>query len=143
MSEVAPTTRHEAALSLSGALSLLAVVAVLVVVSLPRLRGLALQENEVDARGTALMLARALRGIEPRPDRKPALRELLRRPELRGLADVEVLAEGTLLRRHGYLFEVTCLSPAMTAPAAPAALLCGEPGPLACMLAVQIGRAHV
>ncbi len=120
MSEAPPSSRASGALSLSGAISLFAIVAVLVVISLPRLRGLALQENEVDAQGTAQILARALPGLEAKACRKPSLRELLRSPELHGLGDAELLAGGSVMRRHGYLFEVTWMSPAVTAPAVPA-----------------------
>src|SRR5262245_51531649 len=117
MSARSPRTRGRVALSLSlsGALSLLAVVAVLIVVSVPRLRGLALQENEGDARGTAQALARALAALEARPSRPPRLADLLETGELRGLGDVELLAGGRVLRRHGYLFEITCLSPELAA----------------------------
>jgi len=92
-------------LSPSGALSLAAVTAVLLFVSLPRLRGIALQENEVDAQAAALLLARALpaRGTSDALE----LGTLLTRPELaRTLPDVELLCDGRLLRRHGYLFEL-------------------------------------
>ena len=96
-----PSTR----LSFSGALSLVAVVAVLVVVSVPRLRGLALLENEADARSTAQLLVAALR--DAHGSAAPAcLGELL---DEKGLVvpDAELLGRGALLRRHGYLFELT------------------------------------
>lgn len=124
-------------ISLSGALSLLAVVSVLVVVSVPRLRGIALQENEVDARGTAGLLASALRGMKDADD-TPSLRELLRRPELAGLlADAELVEHGTLLRHHGYLFEVTRLCPSLSLPSAPSSLLSGDRGGLHSMMAIR------
>jgi|SoiMethySBSTD1v2_1073268.scaffolds.fasta_scaffold12841_3 hypothetical protein len=96
-------------LSLSGFLALLAVVLVLVVVSLPRLRGIALQENEADARDTAAYLARALprfdAGAEP-----PSVAEVLEVSEHPGgLTDAVLLEEGEILERHGYLFEVVRL----------------------------------
>lgn len=137
MSAAAPTSRARGPISFSGALSLLAVVAVLVVVSLPRLRGLAQQENEVDAKSTARLLASALREMGSSPARKPAMRELLRRPELVGLGDAELLAGGAVMRRHGYLFEVTCLPPTVTATCAPAALLGGESAALCGLLAIR------
>jgi len=124
-------------ISFSGALSLLAIAAVVLVVSVPRLRGIALLENEADAVGTAQLLARALQALDAKPRSSPSMRELLRRPELRGLDDAELLAEGRVLRRHGYLFEVTCLSPAVTAPAAPACILSGEPAALCGLLAIR------
>lgn len=137
MSEAVLSHRARGPISLSGAFSLLAVVAVLVVVSLPRLRGLALQENEVDAKSTARSLANALRELGSSPARKPALRELLRRPGLLGLGDSELLAGGQVMRRHGYLFEITCLPPTITAASAPAALLGGEPAALCGLLAIR------
>ena len=95
-------------LTLSGGLSLAAVLAVVVVVSLPRLRSLAVQENEADARATAEILAGALEELPA--TRLPTLQELLQSSELASLDDAELLAQGTLLRRHGYLFEVTRLT---------------------------------
>jgi hypothetical protein len=112
-------------LSISGAFALLAIAAVLVVVSVPRLHVLAQQENEVDARNTALLLARALRTHGASAERPPSLADLLGRAELGGLADSELLERDTVLRRHGYLFEITSLSPAVRLMSAPVALLCG------------------
>lgn len=137
MSEAALSSRARGPISLSGAFSLLAVVGVLVVVSLPRLRGLAVRENEVDAKSTARLLAGALRDMGSSPARKPGMREILRRPELLGLADAELLDGGTVMRRHGYLFEITCLPPTVTATCAPAALLGGEPAALCGLLAIR------
>lgn len=133
----AATARRAAGgLSFSGALSLAAVAAVLVVVSVPRLRGLAMQENEVDARATAQLLARALDARDEAG--VPTLRDLLRRPGMSSsLADAELVVRGTLLRRHGYLFEVTRLEPSLSLPAAPASLLSGEKGALHSMLAIR------
>jgi len=98
-----------AGLTPSGSLSLLAVVAVLVVVSVPRLRGLALQENLADARATAQVLAHALAEHEADAGASVGLDELLASAPLDSLSDAEILAEGRLLRRHGYLFELTRL----------------------------------
>lgn len=107
----APRPRSIGGVSFSGALSLLAVAAVLVVVSLPRLRGLALAENEVDASATAQLLAVALRADEAANGAPPSWRELLARPELASvLSDGELVGAGTLLRHHGYLFELTRLA---------------------------------
>jgi len=131
-------------LSISGALSLLAVVAVLVVVSVPRLRCMALDENEVDARATAEILARSLRALEasgtrPGGGRSPVtLKELLRRSDLQGhLTDAEVLEGGLLLRRRGYLFEVTQLSPGLSLPGATSAVLGGGKGTVRTVPAVR------
>jgi hypothetical protein len=130
--------RASSGLTFSGALSLLAVAAVLVVVSLPRLRGLALAENEAEARATTQLFAQALRSEAGADGRLPSWRELLRRPELAGvLADGELVAQGRLLRRHGYLFELTRLAPSLSVPSAPCALLAGARGGLCSMLAVH------
>lgn len=124
----APTLRP--GLSLSGALSLCAVAAVLVVVSIPRLCGMAQQENEVDARATTRLLAFALRAFGQ--ERAPNLADLLRMPELAGLrADAEFLDQGRLLRRHGYLFELAQVTPSVAftaAPLTPFAAPGGSPG---------------
>jgi hypothetical protein len=117
----------------SGLFSLAAVVAVLVVVSLPRLSELAQQENEADARDAARLLAAEL---DAEDAGLPTLRELLRRPALRGMSDAELL-EGGILRRHGYLFELTELSPVLGVLALPAALLAGRGGALRGMPAVR------
>jgi hypothetical protein len=133
----AASRRLTGGMSLSGTLSLLAVVAVLVVVSVPRLRALAVEENEVDACSTAQLLARALARSEPRGG-APSLRELLGRPELSGVvADAELLARGRLLRRHGYLFEIIRLPPAFGLSAVPMALVCGETSVLSGLSAVR------
>jgi hypothetical protein len=136
MSE-AVLSRRGSPITVSGGLSLLAVVAVLFVVSVPRLRELAVQENEADARGTAQLLASVLRSMETGLPRKPLLQQLLQQPELRALADAEVLAGGTLLRRHGYLFEVTTLPPSVTLACSPSSILCGEADALAGQLAIR------
>jgi len=97
-------------LSPAGLLALAAVVAVLVVVSLPRLHGLARRENQGDARATAELLARALARLAPE-ERGLPLEEVARRTRLtRALRDAEWLEEGRVLRLHGYLFEL-CLAP--------------------------------
>lgn len=123
-------------LSFSGALSLVAVLSVLVVISIPRLQGIARQENEADARLTAQLLAGALGSCDP--SAATTMRDLVRRPELAsGLADAELLLRGSLLRRHGYLFEVTRLAPSLSLPAVPRALLSGEKGVLGSMPAIR------
>jgi len=127
----APARRLPGGLSPSGALSLLAILGVVVVVSLPRLRGIALQENEADARATAQLLAHELRlfADDARAD-VPELGELLRRSSLApALSDVELVSGGSLLRRHGYVFEIVrmpaalqlCNAPLLAPSAAPVA----------------------
>jgi hypothetical protein len=98
-------------LSPGGFLSLAAVLAVLVVVSLPRLHGLALRENQGDARTTVEVLARALNELAPEERGLPLL-EVARRTRVeRTLRDAEWLEDGRVLRLHGYLFE-RCSLPA-------------------------------
>jgi hypothetical protein len=129
------TPADRSGLSSSGALTLTAIIAVLLVVSVPRLRDIALQENEADARVTAQLLAKALGACDP--SGVPSMRDLVRTPELVGLSDAELLDRGSLLRRHGYLFEVTRLAPSLSMPAAPLALVSGEKGVLRSMLAIR------
>jgi hypothetical protein len=128
--------RFSPGLSFSGALSLVAVVSVLVVISVPRLLGLARRENEADARVTAELLAGALKAWDP--SATVSMRDLVRRPELAsGLADAELLQHGSLLRRHGYLFEVIRLSPSSILTAVPLALFSGKGGLLGGMSAIH------
>jgi len=126
-------------ISLSGALSLVAVACVLVVVSVPRLRCLALEENEVDARFTARILARGLSQIEGggTNTKQVSIRDLLRRTDVGDLlSDAETLERGLVLRRHGYLFEITRLSPDFSLSYATSRLLGGK-GSLSSILAVR------
>lgn len=88
-------------------LTLVAIAAVVVVISLPRLREFALRENESDARA---LLSRLAATLEVHAAETPrAVEELVRADG--GLAqwttDGEYLEDGRLLRRHGYLFDVT------------------------------------
>jgi hypothetical protein len=85
------------------ALTLAAVALVVLLVSLPRLRDLALRENEADA----AWLARRLGELSVQ-DEAPTLGELFgRQGSLRRLAeDAELIEGGRVLRRHGYLFEL-------------------------------------
>ena len=87
------------------ALTLGAIAAVVLVVSLPRLRDFALRENEADALRLTGRLADVVRAAEPGV-RRADLRELIGlAPALsRQLDDAEFLDDGRCLRRHGYLF---------------------------------------
>jgi hypothetical protein len=77
------------------------VVLVVVLVSLPRLRGFALRENEQDAaRLIARLGEQAQRGPQDDLAALLASRGALRRD----LEDAELVEDGRLLRRHGYLF---------------------------------------
>jgi hypothetical protein len=91
----------------TDAVTLTAVVTVVLLVSLPRLRHFALRENESDARQVVRTLAELV-SSSVQASECPPVGELVRRDASleRQWLDVEYLAEGTLLRRHGYLFEV-------------------------------------
>jgi hypothetical protein len=90
------------------ALTLAAVALVVLLVSLPRLRDLALRENESDAAWLAGRLAALCVQDETLP-----LQALLERDPLldRQVDDAEFLDGGRVLRRHGYLFEVLSVPP--------------------------------
>ncbi len=134
---VRPATRALRALerrigmSTSGLLTLVVVVAVLFVISLPRLRNFARRENERDALHAAALLA----GELPSPSADAAAPRLdeLAQELLRQLPDTEVLQEGLLLRRHGYVFALRHVTPP---PPAPGVVLAGERDP-ASLLAVH------
>ena len=94
-------------LRITDAVTLVAVVTVVLLVSLPRLRHFALRENESDAR----QVVRALAELVTHPVQaaeRPDVGQLIRSDPLleQQWRDIDYLAEGTLARRHGYLFEV-------------------------------------
>ena len=123
-------------LSRAGVVSLTAVLAVLVAVSLPRLHGLARRENQVDARATAELFARALAGLAPEARTLP-FEELARQARLtRTLRDAEWLEDGRVLRLHGYLFEL-CPAPAALTPVEGKLELAQGPQPISDSLAVR------
>ena len=105
--------KERTGLSLPGTVSLVAVVSVLVLVSLPRLRGLARYENEADAQATIRLLAQELAVRESESDGHalpPTFFELVSSPEVeRSLSDARFVQNGRLLLRHGYLFAVVRL----------------------------------
>lgn len=84
-------------------LTLAAVAVVVLLVSLPRLRDLALRENESDALWLTQQLAELAGARESQ-----SVQDLLEgAPDVRRqIDDAEFLAGGRLLRRHGYAFEV-------------------------------------
>jgi hypothetical protein len=98
-------------LPLADYFAILSIVVVVVVVSIPRLRGFAVRENELDA----IHMLRAL-AMQPAPGGHEQagndLAQLVARdPALqRRLEDIECLGDGRL-RRHGYLFDMTMLRP--------------------------------
>ncbi len=92
-------------------LTILAIVVVVVVVTLPRLRGFAVRENETDA----IHMLRALAMQPAQAGRDPTgndLAQLVARDSAlrHRLEDIECLDDGSV-RRHGYLFDVTMLRP--------------------------------
>ena len=99
------------------ALTLVAVGVVVLLVSLPRLREFALDENEGDARRLVAhlgeLLAHPVHAAEA-PEPEVSNVETLNVEQLvqgsrelsRQLDDAEFLDQGRLLRRHGYLFEL-------------------------------------
>jgi hypothetical protein len=87
---------------------LVGIVAVVVIVSLPRLSAFAQHENETDAQQLARRLAQpfgdeALQSDPPRNVRD--LFERLPRAARRQFEDQTVLEDGRLILRHGYYFE--------------------------------------
>lgn len=93
--------------------TLTAILVVVLVVSLPRLHSHTLHQNERDAIQAARMLGKSVFAMES----APALAELLKedRSLEHRLEDVEVLEQGRVLRRHGYLFDITHTASGATA----------------------------
>jgi hypothetical protein len=87
------------------ALTLCAIAAVVLLVSLPRLREFALRENESDAQSLVKRLGDSL-NAQPAP--AADVRALLESTASlsRQLDDAELSPDGRTLRRHGYLFEL-------------------------------------
>ena len=103
-------------ISAAGIASLIAILSVLVFVSIPRLRTLALQESESDAHGT-LELFRAALPVLAAERAAPAdalsIADLADTETIaHALSDGEFLDQGRVLRRHGYLFRVVDVAPA-------------------------------
>lgn len=93
---------------LENRLLLCAVCGLVFLVSLPRLRSIALAENELDAVRTLELLGRELErgsaaGLAP-----ARIGALLAEPGAlrRRLGDLELFADGRFALRHGYLFEL-------------------------------------
>jgi len=86
------------------------VALVVVLVSLPCLKSLALRENELDAIRTLSLLGREFHHGERNPpaaDPRTLGQILAADPALRKrLADAEIVAGGRMLLRHGYLFDL-------------------------------------
>jgi hypothetical protein len=108
-----PARARAGALRPQAAGTLVAIATVVLLVSLPRLRDFALRENE----GDAVRLVTRLGAIGEREGAR-SIRELIEgQPALaRQLDDAEFLEDGTLLRRHGYLFDLAADSSALPGP---------------------------
>jgi hypothetical protein len=86
--------------------TILGIVLLVVLVTLPRLRSLAIHENEIDALRTLGVLGGEVFASESAP---PDRLGQLFTPDSgleRRLADTRVLEDGRLLLRYGYLFEL-------------------------------------
>jgi len=123
--------RSRVGLSPTGTVSLAAVVAVLVFVSLARLRPLMTHENEVDARRTVELLAAQLPAWSARPGHPtqvPGLKELAGKDAVRqALSDGAFEEGGRILKRHGYLFSVVELPPPPPLDLEPGTVLAAPP----------------
>ena len=99
--------RRSGRLRWPDAFTLLAVGLVVLLVSLPRLREFALRENQGDASSLVVQLGNLL-GSSVQAAELGSVRELVQQDVsfAARLGDSEFLAEGRLLRRHGYLFEI-------------------------------------
>ena len=120
-------------LSVLGGSTIVAIVAVLVLVSLPRLRGFATTANEEDAVATSLRLASALRERVVLPDELPPLEELAR-DHLRVLTNAEFAHDGQEMRRHGYLFSL-CRVPRPVRTGLGRVVYANDPEPLLAIVA--------
>ena len=93
-------------------LCLCAVALVVVIVSLPRLRDFAVRENERDAIRYARDLSALAETLDPSPDEEgdvpvQTIGTVLANADRASLLqDAELLHQGTLLRRRGYLFDL-------------------------------------
>ena len=86
--------------------TILGILLLVVLVTLPRLRSMAIHENELDALRTLGVLGGEVFAADA--ERPARLGELFAKDEDldRRLADTDVLDEGRLLVRYGYLFEL-------------------------------------
>ena len=97
--------RSTAGLVLADWVTLAAILTVVLVVSLPRLHSLALHQNELDAIQATRMLGSSVFAMESQPTLSRVLEDDTALEHR--LEDVEVLEQGRVLRRHGYLFDLT------------------------------------
>lgn len=108
---IAAAGERAAGLPLLDKLTLFAIGVVVLLVSITRVRSLALRENELDA----MRLLRTL-AAQPAPPGADAHRDTLAASVARDVAfhrridDLELLPDGRL-RRHGYLFDRASLAP--------------------------------
>jgi hypothetical protein len=111
MREGANGERRRGRLRALDVVTLASVATVVLLVSLPRLRDLALRENESDARRLAERLGAILvsqAGTNGLATRARGARDVVESEPLlaRELGDLEYLEGGSLVRRHGYLFDI-------------------------------------
>ena len=101
-----PDSARRHGLRWSDLATMLAVICVVAITSLPRLADFARRENEADALRLCASAAQALRARTPRdPVDMGAL--FAATPELtRRFRDSRVLEDGRLVRNHGYWFEL-------------------------------------
>ncbi|MBL8857588.1 MAG: hypothetical protein JNL28_03665 [Planctomycetes bacterium] len=108
---LAASTSVAAPSRLLDRITIAAVVLVVVLVSIPRLRGFALRENELDAMRTLRVLAAQPAPAVPAPGEYGLAALVAHDSSLRRrLDDLEFLPDGRL-RRHGYLFDMTRMRP--------------------------------
>lgn len=100
-----PRCSTRSGLILADWITLSAIVVVVLVVSFPRLHSLALRQNERDAMQAIQLLGHSVLA----QDRDMTLSELLADDSdlEHHLDDIEMIENGRLLRRHGYLFDLT------------------------------------
>jgi len=108
-----PAAARRGRLRVLDGLTLVAVGVVVLLVSLPRLREFALDENEGDARRLVAhlgeLLSHPVQAADAPAEQASNVEQLVHgsRDLARQLDDAEFLEHGRLLRRHGYLFELT------------------------------------
>jgi len=99
-----PTHARLGRLHWADAAVLTAVGIVVLLVSLPRLREFALRENEADARRLTARLGELCDRAQAAPPRDLGALLASEQLLLERLDDADWLADGAVLRRHGYLF---------------------------------------
>lgn len=107
MSATVKEPRPGRRLSVADCITLVAVGVVVVLVSLPRLQVFAMRENETDAMGLLRLLGSRELAADARAPHRIADLDLSDPALQRRLRSLEVLADGRLFERYGYLFDLT------------------------------------